>query len=171
MKKLIIALFLMATNAQAINLTYIYGGITPHIQKPTGPNARPLCNELSEGSGVIYNELHSVRFNYAYDWSTGLLVGENSYCEPIWGVTQSYNFYRNKYVEINGTAGFYHFDENGFDFSEGAYFANIGDFYFVPIIGAEVNFSLYKDKDFQISFMNLLTPVITNHSFGVTFFF
>lgn len=169
MKKLIVTLILASLNASALDMTYIFGGITPHIQRPTGANARPLCNELSQGSGVIYNELHSLRINYDYDWSTGLLVGENSYCEPIWGVTQSYNLYRNRYLEFNATVGFYHFDEEGFDFSEGAYFSRIGSFYFVPIVGVEANISLYKGKDFQISFMNLITPVITNHAIGVTF--
>lgn len=152
-----------------MEFTYILGGVTPHIQRPTGANARPLCNEFSQGSGLIYNELHSMRVNYGDRWSTGLLMGENSYCEPIWGATQSYQFYRNQYVELNGTMGFYHFDEDGFDFSEGAYFANFGSFYFVPIVGVEANFTLYRSKSFHISFMNLITPVITNHSFGITF--
>lgn len=150
-------------------MTYIFGGITPHIQRPSGPDARPLCNEFSEGSGVIYNELHSLRVKYNYDWSTGLLVGENSYCEPIWGLTQSYSIYRNRYIEFNATAGFYHFNEEEFDFSEGAYFANIGSFYFVPIVGVEANFTLYQSKSFHVSFMNLITPVITNHAVGITF--
>lgn len=153
---------------QAADFTYMIGGVTPHIQRPTGYGAVPLCNELSEGTGVIYNEVNSFRFKEG-SWSTGAIVGENSYCQPIWGATQSYQIIGKNRLDISATVGFYHFEEESFDFSEGAYFSNIGDFYFVPIAGVEVNYTLYKSKSFNIKTMNLITPVITHHSVGIQF--
>lgn len=147
---------------------YIVGGITPHYQRPDGVSRKLFCNDLGNNSGVIYNELNSFRYeekNHSY----GLLVGENSYCSPIWGATYSYNILKTDTITSALTAGFYHFDQEGFDFSEGAYFGQIGNFFFVPIVGVEVNVKLYSNKDFKIQLMNLVTPVLSNHSLGIVF--
>ena len=170
MKKSIIIFLLLNLSTYAGQFTYVIGGVTPHIQKPEGETARPLCNELSEGSGVIYNELNSYRYKDE-KWTYGAIVGENSYCEPIWGYTQSYSFIDGNVIEILGTAGFYHFDEKGFDFSKGAYFSRIGSFYFVPVVGAEVNFNIVDSKYYSVKLMNLITPVVSHHAIGLEFNF
>lgn len=157
-------------NGLAAEFSYVIGGLTPHIVKPEGIYAKPLCNEISQGSGVIYNRVDTYRYSYKDSkWSSGAIVGENSYCEPIWGAAQSYRFFDTPRFEMQGTFGFYHFDEEGFDFSQGAYFSKLGDFYFVPIVGVEMNLTLYDGKDLKVKLMNLITPVITHHSLGFIF--
>ncbi len=167
--KLLILLVLFLTGAEAREFSYIVGGITPHLQKPDGKYSKPLCNELSEGSGVIFTDLKSFRMKDSDNSQWGILVGENSYCKPIWGGTYSYEIFSNERVEIQSTLGFYHFDEEGFDFSEGAYFSRLGNFYFVPIVGMEFNFILYASKNIEVKMMNLITPVISHHSIGFIF--
>lgn len=152
------------------NFVYIVGGITPHYQKPDGVNRKFFCNELSKDSGIIYNELNSFRYKDG-NKSYGFIVGENSYCSPIYGASYSYEYFKSDRINSNLTFGFYHFKQEGFDFSKGAYFGQIGNFYFVPIIGAEINFVAYRSRDFEIQFMNLITPVLTNHSIGMIFNF
>ncbi|EQC47972.1 hypothetical protein [Bacteriovorax sp. Seq25_V] len=171
MRKLIVLniLLLITSVTKASEFSYIVGGITPHIQKPEGKYSKPLCNELSEGSGIIYTDLKSFRVQSSENEQWGFLVGENSYCKPIWGGTYSYQFYQSERVELQATVGFYHFDQEGFDFSEGAYFANVGNFYFVPIVGVEMNFVLYTSKSLEVKMMNLVTPVISHHSLGFIF--
>lgn len=160
-------LFLFASQVFAAdNFGYIVGGITPHYQKPDGVSRKFFCNELAKDSGIIYNELNSFRYqdgNQAF----GFIVGENSYCSPIYGASYSHKIYNSERINSNLTLGFYHFKQEGFDFSEGAYFGRVGNFYFVPIVGAEINIVAYRSREFEIQFMNLITPVLTNHSVGI----
>lgn len=168
-KILLISLFWLNGFA-ADNFGYIVGGITPHYQKPDGVSRKFFCNEISKDSGVIYNELNSFRYQDGNN-SYGFIVGENSYCSPIYGASYSYQYFKSDRINSNLTLGFYHFEQEGFDFSKGAYFGRVGDFYFVPIIGAEINIVAYRSREFEIHFMNLITPVLTNHSIGMFFKF
>ena len=167
--KLFISIFLISFfsfgQAWAMQFEYVIGGVTPHIKSPPNNN---LCGEIGEGSGIIFNKTNSYRVE-DNNFGGGALVGENSYCQPIWGATAFYNMYSSRNVQIHGTVGFYHFDAKGFDFSEGAYFAHINNFYFVPIAGIEVNFNIYDSKSYHIKMMNLITPVISNHSVAINF--
>jgi hypothetical protein len=142
---------------------YIIGGITPHISRQ--PN-QEFCNEIKAGSGVIFNQTYSYRYNKD-DVGGGALVGENSYCKPIWGATSYYRMYKNNVVQIQGTAGFYHFDATKDEYAGGSFFAHVGDFYFVPIVGVEINLNLYQARNFNVKMVNLITPVISNHSIGI----
>jgi hypothetical protein len=166
MKKIfLLALAFLNFNCWALQFEYNIGGVTPHLKTPPNHN---LCNELVSGSNIIFNKTNSYRME-SKDFGGGALVGENSYCKPIWGATSYYKMYKTEAMQINGTIGFYHFETAGFDFSERAYFAHVKDFYFVPIAGVEVNFNLYDSKDFHIKMVNLITPVISNHSVGFYF--
>lgn len=162
-----ILLFSFKTYAQSpMVFEYGIGGLTPHIKAP--PTNDNLCNEVVSGSGIIFNRTHTYRVSGEH-FTTGAIVGENSYCQPIWGALTSYHLYQSQNVQVKGTVGFYHFDTKGFDFSEGAYFARVGNFYFVPVGGVEVAVNLYQSKNYKVQMLNLLTPVIFNHSIALTF--
>lgn len=165
MKVLILILFIFSFYSQASQFEYVIGGVTPHIKSPPNNN---LCNQIIPNSGVIFTRLHSYRFEKE-NFGAGALVGENSYCQEIWGATSYYKLYQNRNLQIHSTVGFYHFDAKGFDFAQGSYFAKIDNFYFVPVAGVEVNLNLYQSKDFQIKMVNLLTPIVFNHSVGIYF--
>ena len=162
---LILISFMSMGQAFAMQFEYVIGGVTPHLVPPPNNN---LCGEIGAGSGIIFNKTNSYRIEEG-NFGGGALVGENSYCQPIWGATAFYNIHNSRSVQINATVGFYHFDTKGFDFSEGAYFAHVDNFYFVPIAGIEVNFNIYDSKSYHIKMMNLITPVISNHSVAINF--
>ena len=162
---IILVLSISLNQAFALQFEYIIGGVTPHLKSPTNEN---LCGEIGAGSKIIFNKTNSYRAE-GESFGGGALVGENSYCEPIWGATTFYKLYKTNKVQIKGTVGFYHFDNKCFDLSEGAYFAHVNNFYFVPVAGLEINFNLYDSKSYHVKMINLITPIISNHSVGIYF--
>jgi|ERR1035437_440174 hypothetical protein len=136
--------------------------ISNKFQNQVSPDGRLIDNFLIGFSHIDENNEHEY-FSYT------LFTGENSLAKPIGGFKLSTG-------KTDG--GLY------IGIVTGAYFQNNRDFTdqdingvltsvdwhstgLVPIVGMEINYVLFHIGDIYLKLNNILTPVLTNHTFSI----
>ena len=144
------------------------GGLTPHFTQVK----KNYCNQWNN-SGVIANRSYYARIQL-YDHGVSYLIGDDSICSRIEGMLYNYTFRHYEYMDVSMMMGGYtyiarnwkkHEEEtpSGIDAPQPVSFNAFGTMV-VPVLALGVELHLIKGEYSSLKLMNILTPIITNHS-------
>jgi len=124
-------------------------------------------NKVTDGGRLISNPVVGVRATRPlekYYQSLSVFTGQNSVGAPITGTTVSMGV--GERFMVGGVIGAYHQDSKPFKDRE-----LDSPHPFMPFAGLEVNYRVPIGEKYCMTFNNVLTPLLTNHSvsFGVKF--
>lgn len=170
MKTVFFLIILTGLTAKAdLNFEMIGGGLTNHLWND-GETSRLMSNKLFNDGRWVYTPLFGLGLELVKDetfTSIKSFEGLNSVGSQIWGLTVSRG-HQFKYVELGGILGAYVQNDNDF-YNRGLVPFSIGNG-LVPIVGAEINFKVDLNKDYYIKLNNVITPVITNHTLTLGYY-
>lgn len=177
MKYAWIALLSMMLNPTLVSATGFqlgFGGLTPHYD--VGPGDHNYCNQIGE-SDIIYNRTYYLRIEGKRDAFT-FMAGYDSICSPIEGLFYTLKLYEGKWFGLGLIGGAYEFNMNNWIYEEhhapagvlAVYpvYSKVGkNFYFVPVLGAEVNLGLAHAGSWSLWMNSIITPIISNISISL----
>lgn len=171
MKNLIYTLILIPSLTLANSEEFMLSGITTHIFGNSKEVASLYKNKLND-RGIIANPLVGVRLNLD-DRIYTVFSGVNSVGLPMAGLLYGRQVEDYRYANISWHVGGYF--QNGNDFPEATKTCKDGKCYalgrqsnFMPVVGFNVKFYLYRSSTLSILQNNLLTPIITNHGISIS---
>jgi hypothetical protein len=142
------------------------GSITQHF----------FCDECDykysgkiNNAGLIFNQMQSVGYKEK-DSKYTLFFGNNSVALTMFGLKVTKYVYMGTGVEWGFMWGGYFQDSEAFERKAG-FDGSMGLGDFMPILGAEVNFTLYKTKSNHIMLNNNITPFLSTHALTFGFGF
>lgn len=175
---IVICIQLLVSSCKADEVEVIAGSITEHFYTQ-GYHPEHKFN-LGDHDRLIFNSVYGLRYNFTSpEWSSKRYLslagfyGENSVGLPMAGAMTSlgYNLL-NRHLSLGIVLGAYWQNNRDYLATGGWPFhwleADNGDA-LVPILGAEVGFSVGVGHDMALKLNTLITPLLTNTTLSLVF--
>ena len=163
--------FVTLNHAHCFSIFLGTGGITPHFSG----KKKNYCNQWNN-TGIIVNKSYYIRLQ-GETHGTTLMTGNDSICSKVDGIFYHYMFYKNKWNALGITTGAYAFNMDNWQAhadktpsgiaAPSPVHTKIGDKDVVPVLALEWQLTLIYRESWSLKLMNLITPIITNHSIAV----
>lgn len=137
------------------------------------------CNQWNN-TGIIANKSYYLRLQGQVHGLT-YMQGNDSICSEISGTFYHYLFSRTNWYDMGITLGGYRFNMNNWKRHErrtpngiaapSPVHTKFGDQDIVPVLALEFDIHLIRREGWAFKLNNLITPIITNHSVALEFFF
>ena len=167
----VLSVFLFPTIHAEETTTLKLGSLTPHYSRTASDK---FDHKTSLGKQIILNPLYAIRHTeYLNDYylAQEFFFGEDSIGSPIAGIGFAKGVY-NKVGELGLVGGTYVSNTKTWDRAQVETLGvPVGSHKLVPVMGVEANLNLFRIGELQIKLNNLITPVLSNHTIGVSWAF
>jgi hypothetical protein len=161
---MILALLLLVSFGTSANeVTFGFGSVTAHFFNNTQMGPR-YANKLNE-RGLILNPMQSIGYGLNNTKHT-LFWGSNSVGLNMFGYNYTQSLSKNETFDFGLLLGFYFQDSAAFTQKSGLIPPGVGDF--TPVMGLNLDYIFYKDRNISYKMQNVVTPVLSTHALGIT---
>jgi hypothetical protein len=139
------------------------GSLSYHPATPSSISSR-FERRLSHSGRLIHTDSLALRLYPSPAYSLAILYGTNSVAAPIYGAFATRSLWRSRFTDLSIFAGSYHQQREPFNRRRLA-----SPWPYMPILAPVIAFRAPIEPGIEIESVNILSPVLTNHSIALRF--